>query len=96
MTPAEAQGFARRFRLFADPVRVQMIAALAAAPDGLSVKELTDRIDRSQPTLSHHVKLLDEAGLLDRGGKPRPDHTVPIKLRRPVLDLQADWLKDPR
>ena len=50
-----------------EPARLQILSQLAAGGCGpVSVNELTDLIGLSQPTVSHHLKKLTEAGLLER------------------------------
>jgi len=54
-------------RAVADPVRLRLISIIAAYPDGEAcVCNLHDAFDLSQPTISHHLKVLHEARLLDR------------------------------
>src|ERR1700722_6227539 len=63
-----AQGFAA----LADPVRVRLLSMLAAAPAGeVCVCDFVEPLGKSQPTISHHLKILGEAGLVhgDRRGK---------------------------
>lgn len=64
---AEAEELAKGFKLLADPVRLRILSLIANAPDGaLCACDLPDVIGRSQPTVSHHLSLLAEAGLLTR------------------------------
>jgi ArsR family transcriptional regulator len=53
----------RALKALADPTRFRMIQEIAAAGE-LSCGQLTERFDVSQPTISHHLKLLQDAGLL--------------------------------
>ncbi len=62
----DAELLAARFKAIADPVRLQILSRLAAAPDGVCVCDFVDDLDRSQPTISHHLKVLGEAGLVTR------------------------------
>ncbi len=65
--PAEAEELASAFKLLADPIRLRILSLIANAPGGeLCGCELSGVLDRSQPTVSHHLSLLTEAGLLDR------------------------------
>jgi ArsR family transcriptional regulator, arsenate/arsenite/antimonite-responsive transcriptional repressor len=51
----------------ADPVRLRLLSLVASHADGEAcVCDLNDAFDLSQPTISHHLKVLHEAGLLDR------------------------------
>jgi ArsR family transcriptional regulator len=54
-------------KAIADPVRLRLLSLVASHADGEAcVCDLNDAFDLSQPTISHHLKLLHEAGLLDR------------------------------
>ena len=53
----------RALKALADPTRFRMVQEIAAAGE-LSCGQLTERFDVSQPTISHHLKLLQDAGLL--------------------------------
>jgi ArsR family transcriptional regulator, arsenate/arsenite/antimonite-responsive transcriptional repressor len=63
----EANVMARRFAALADPARLRTLSLLAAADAGeVCACDLVEPIGRSQPTISHHLKVLYEAGLVDR------------------------------
>ena len=67
LTPAEAEAMAARFKALADPTRVQLLHLVAGAGrDEACVCDLTDTVSLSQPTVSHHLRILVEAGLLSR------------------------------
>jgi ArsR family transcriptional regulator len=54
-------------KAIADPVRLRLLSLVASHVDGEAcVCDLNDAFSLSQPTISHHLKLLHEAGLLDR------------------------------
>ena len=54
-------------RAVADPVRLRLLSLIASYADGEAcVCNLHDAFDLSQPTISHHLKVLHEVGLLDR------------------------------
>ena len=65
--PAEtATVLAPAFKALGDPVRLQLMSMIASAPDGEAcVCDLTPAFDLSGPTISHHLKTLREAGLVD-------------------------------
>ena len=64
---SEAEELADAFKLVADPIRLRILSLIANAPGGeLCACDLPSVIDRSQPTVSHHLSLLTEAGLLTR------------------------------
>ena len=61
---AERDALAARFKALADPTRVAIVNRLAGA-DELCVCDLNAAFDLSQPTISHHLKILREAGLVE-------------------------------
>ena len=62
---AEAQQLAHAFKALADPVRLRLLSIIAAAPSGeVCACDLTAPVGKSQPTVSHHLKILREAGLI--------------------------------
>ena len=62
--PEAAADLADRFKALADPTRVAIVNSLSAA-DEVCVCNLTATFDLSQPTISHHLKILREAGLVE-------------------------------
>ena len=66
-TPTDAAELAHGFTALADPVRLRVLSILAAAPDGeVCVCDFVEPLGKSQPTVSHHLKILSEAGLVAR------------------------------
>jgi ArsR family transcriptional regulator len=64
---AEAETLAERFKALGDPTRLRLISLVAAHEDAEAcVCELTEPVGLSQPTVSHHLKILVEAGVLNR------------------------------
>ncbi len=64
---AEAEQLAAAFRVIADPTRLRLLSLLASKPEGEAcVCDLVEPLDLSQPTISHHLKVLYDAGLLGR------------------------------
>jgi ArsR family transcriptional regulator len=59
----QRQQLARRFKALADPARVGIVNMLSA-DDEVCVCTLTEELGLSQPTVSHHLRLLREAGLV--------------------------------
>lgn len=54
-------------KALADPVRLRLVSLIAAAPTGeICACDLPALVDRSQPTVSHHLSQLVQAGLIDR------------------------------
>jgi ArsR family transcriptional regulator len=63
----EAKQQAVVFKALADPNRLRLLSIIKAASSGATcVCDLTEPLDLSQPTVSHHLKVLVEAGLLQR------------------------------
>lgn len=58
---------ARSFKALSDPTRLRLLSLVAANDNSeASVVDLTERLHLSQPTISHHLKVLLDAGLLTR------------------------------
>jgi ArsR family transcriptional regulator, arsenate/arsenite/antimonite-responsive transcriptional repressor len=62
----QAQTTARLFKALADPARIKIVNLLATSPEPVCVCEFTGPLKLSQPTVSHHLKTLVQAGLLER------------------------------
>ena len=62
-----AEELAAGFKVLADPVRLQLLSLIGNATAGeICACDLVEPIGRSQPTVSHHLSILTEAGLLTR------------------------------
>lgn len=62
---ADAATLARQFAALADPVRLRLVSLLATAEGGaVCACDLVEPVGKSQPTVSHHLKVLAEAGLV--------------------------------
>ena len=66
LTAGDAEATAAVFKALADPARVRIVSMLARNPEPVCVCELTPPLGLSQPTVSHHLKKLVQAGLLTR------------------------------
>ncbi len=67
LSAEQAEQVAPLLKALADPVRLRLMSLVASHPGGEAcVCDLTDAFDLSQPTISHHLKVLHESGLLDR------------------------------
>ena len=63
----DAESVARSFKALADPARLRLLSMVAAHEGGEAcVCDLTEPLGLSQPTVSHHLKVLVDAGLLTR------------------------------
>ena len=77
------------FAALADPTRRAILTRLA---DGqASVNELAAPFDISQPAISRHLKVLERAGLVERGVE---EQRRPAKLRAENLSAAVDWLTE--
>jgi DNA-binding transcriptional ArsR family regulator len=79
------------FAALADPTRRAILARLASGET--SVKELSEPFEMSQPAISKHLKVLENAGLIARG---RDAQWRPARLKPETLKSAADWLDDYR
>jgi ArsR family transcriptional regulator len=66
LTADQAADLAAGFKALGDPVRLRLLSLIAARGGGdVCVCELTDAFTVSGPTISHHLRVLREAGLID-------------------------------
>lgn len=73
-------------KALADPVRLRLLSLVASHAEGeVCVCDLNDAFDLSQPTISHHLKVLHEVGLLDR--TKRGVWVYYAVRREPLVDL---------
>ena len=67
LSAEQAERIAPLVKALADPVRLRLLSLVASHADGEAcVCDLNDAFDLSQPTISHHLKVLHDVGLLDR------------------------------
>ena len=72
LTSTDATRLSRGYAALADPVRLRVLSILASAPSGeVCGCDLVAPLRKSQPTVSHHLRVLSEAGLVkgERRGK---------------------------
>lgn len=63
----DADQLAAGFKVLADPVRLRLLSLIASSPRGeMCACDLVEPVGRSQPTVSHHLSILADAGLLSR------------------------------
>ena len=67
----EARATAELFKALADPARVRIVNVLATSGEPVCVCHLIEPLALSQPTVSHHLKKLTDAGLLEREQRGR-------------------------
>ena len=90
LTVPERDELAARFKALADPTRVAIINCLSAA-DEVCVCNLTATFDLSQPTISHHLKILRQAGVLEA---QREGREVYLRINREVLEETLSTVLD--
>ncbi len=67
LSEAQAADLARVLKAIADPARLRLLSLILAQPNSEAcVCDLQAAVNLSQPTVSHHLKVLHDAGLLDR------------------------------
>jgi ArsR family transcriptional regulator len=72
LTESDARQLASWLKVLADPARLRLVSLLAALPDREAcVCNLTGPLRLSQPTVSHHLKVLRDAGILEREQRGR-------------------------
>ncbi len=93
LAESQAVELAAMFKALSDPVRLRLLSLVASHPGGQAcVCEISQTFDVSQPTISHHLKALRSAGLLDceRRGTWVYYWVVPTVLQRLSSVLQVD------
>ena len=93
LTEDEAEELAAAFKVLADPARLRLLSLVAAAPTGEACAcDLTEPLGRTQPTVSHHLSVLVDAGLLTREKRGKWAWFRPVPERLAVL---RDALRTP-
>ena len=88
-----AAGLALVFKALGDPVRLRLVSLIGARQSGeVCVCDLTSAFALTQPTISHHLKVLREAGLID---SERRGTWVYYRLVPAALERMAELLSDP-
>ena len=79
---ADAEQLAGWFGVLADPTRLRLLSLIAAAGEACAACDMVEPLGVSQPTVSHHLKVLRDAGLVDshRRGRWIYYHPVPDRL----------------
>lgn len=88
---AEADDLAELLKAVADPVRLRLVSIIATAASGeVCACDFPGLVDRSQPTVSHHLSILVKAGILDREQRGK---WAWFRLRRERLSSLGDVLR---
>jgi ArsR family transcriptional regulator len=86
----EAERIVPLLKALADPVRLRLVSIVASHEGGEAcVCDLTARFDLSQPTISHHLKVLHDAGVLDRSKRGT---WVYYRVQSAALANLATWI----
>ena len=94
MTIEQAEQVAPLMKALADPVRLRLMSLVASHEGGEACMcDLTDAFELSQPTITHHMKVLHEAGLVDRDKR---GVWVYYRARTQALASLAALIGDPR
>jgi DNA-binding transcriptional ArsR family regulator len=88
MHSARTEQLDRAFSALADPTRRAILARLATGE--ATVSQLMEPFELSQPTISKHLKVLEDAGFIERG---RDAQRRPRKLVAVALKDVADWIE---
>ena len=90
---ADAEALAEAMRALADPARLRLVSLISAGPGGEAcVCDLIEPLALSQPTVSHHLKVLLEAGLVSREQRGR---WAFYRVNRDLLNALAGALTSP-
>jgi ArsR family transcriptional regulator len=93
MSADDAAVVAARFKAIGDPTRLRLLSMIAAHEGGEAcVCDLNEALSLSQPTVSHHLKVLVDAGLLTRTKRSTWSYYALVP---GALDLLADVLATP-
>src|SRR5690606_2245443 len=91
ITPEHAERAARVFKAIGDPTRVMLLSLIASAENGEAcICDLIEPVGLSQGTVSHHMKLLTDAGLVTREQRGKWAY---FSLNDGALDAAADALR---
>jgi len=91
LTAEDAERVARVFKALGDPTRVRLLSLIAAGTGGEAcICDLTEPVGLSQGTVSHHMKLLTDAGLVTREQRGKWAY---FALNDGALDAAADALR---
>lgn len=86
---SSAESIARTLRAIADPTRLQLLSVIATAPEGeVTIGGLAEALELTQPTLTHHTRILVDDGVLLREQRGRQVWlSIAPDRRADVIDL---------
>ena len=85
LAESEADQLAGYFKVLSDPARLRLFSLIASQGEACAACDLVDPMGVSQPTVSHHLKVLFEAGLVDREKRGRFVYYRPVPERLDIL-----------
>ncbi len=85
LSAPESKLLAQWFGVLADPTRVRLLSLIAAQGEACAACDLVEPLGVSQPTVSHHLKTLFEAGLVEREKRGRWVYYRPCPERLAIL-----------
>lgn len=85
LAQSEAENLAAWFGVLSDPTRLRLLSLIAAAGEACAACDLVEPIGVSQPTVSHHLRVLREAGLVESEKRGRWVYYRPVPDRLKVL-----------
>src|ERR1700741_4567173 len=86
LSEEQATATAELFKALADPARVRIVNMIATEPETVCACDFNELLGLSQPTVSHHLKKLTEAGLLEREQRGKWAY---FSLKRDAVDKLA-------
>ncbi len=81
----DADQLAGWFRVLGDPARLRLLSLIASKGEACAACDLVEPVGISQPTVSHHLKVLYEAGLVEREKRGRWVYYRPVPERLAIL-----------
>jgi ArsR family transcriptional regulator len=85
VAPRDAEQLAGWFGVLADPTRLRLLSLIAAQGEACAACDLVEPLGVSQPTVSHHLKVLREAGLVESRKEGRWVYYRPVPERLSIL-----------
>jgi ArsR family transcriptional regulator, arsenate/arsenite/antimonite-responsive transcriptional repressor len=93
LTPGQRTAITDRLKTIADPTRLGILDLLAQQTEPLCVCDILPRFAQNQPTISHHLKVLREDGLIDSEKRGLWSHCWATKRGRAALAAATELLK---
>ncbi len=87
LSKKQAHDVAELLKAVADPTRIGILDLLASQSQPICVCDITPRFDQNQPTISHHLRLLRDAGLVETVKRGLWSYYWPTDRGRTVLSL---------